>query len=111
LFVIEETVLAEAAVRFGFTPEQAEFRLYVGNFADAGSEQAVREWCATQVVGAGQVLVIGDQKVVAVVREVLCPSTIETKPCLRCSNCSTLLERPSHPGQLRMSVVVANVRP
>jgi len=68
--LIRETVVAAAAERFGFRPEQVELRLYVGKFAGAGSEVETRAWCAGQRVGAGPIVVVGSSEVVAIVREV-----------------------------------------
>ncbi len=67
---VRDTVIAGAAERFGFTPEQVELRLYVGRFAGGGSEAATREWCSHQRVGAGPIAVIGAKEVVSAVREV-----------------------------------------
>ncbi|WP_243226101.1 hypothetical protein [Microbacterium sp. CIAB417] len=67
---IRSTVVTAAAERFGFEIEQVELRLYVGKFAGGGSEAAVREWCARQVVGVGPIAVIGAAEVVKTVREV-----------------------------------------
>lgn len=67
---IRSTVVAAAAERFGFTVDQVELRLYVGKFAGGGSEAAVREWCAQQVVGAGPIAVVGAAEVVKTVRGV-----------------------------------------
>lgn len=67
---IRDAVVTGAAERFGFRHYQVELRLYVGKFAGGGSEAAVREWCAEQIVGAGPVVVIGAKEVVETVREV-----------------------------------------
>lgn len=67
---IRSTVVGAAAERFGFEVDQVELRLYVDKFAGGGSEAAVREWCAQQVVGTGPIAVIGATDVVMTVREV-----------------------------------------
>lgn len=68
--LIRGTVVAAAAGRFGFQTDQIELRLYVGRFATSRSEEAVREWCAEQHVGAGPIAVIGASEVVEIVRRV-----------------------------------------
>src|SRR3546814_4111383 len=50
-------------------------RLDGGKFAGAGHEPAVRAWCASQVVGAGPVAVVGASQVVNVVRAVASSKT------------------------------------
>lgn len=52
-----------------------EFRLYVGRFAapvTGRHEREVREWCASQVVGAGPIRVVGLHEVATIAREVAC---------------------------------------
>jgi hypothetical protein len=65
---VREAVLKGAAERFGFSPEAIEMRLYVGKFAGADNEARVREWCLSQVVGAGPIRVVGAEEVVSAVR-------------------------------------------
>ena len=72
---IRDGVVAGAATRFGYDIEQVELRLYVGKFAGAGHESAVRAWCAGQVVGVGPVVVVGASQVVDVVRAVASSKT------------------------------------
>jgi hypothetical protein len=67
---IRDAVVAGAAERFGFDQSQVELRLYVGKFAGGGSEADVRGWCARQIVGKGEIQVIGAAEVVETVREV-----------------------------------------
>lgn len=73
--IIRDGVVAGAAARFGYSIEQVELRLYVGKFAGAGHESAVRAWCANQTVGAGPVVVVGAGDVVDVVRSVASSKT------------------------------------
>lgn len=68
--LVRETVVETAAERFGYPEEQVELRLYVGKFAGAGNEEAVREWCSHQSVGRGPIQVVGAGAVVDAVREV-----------------------------------------
>ncbi len=70
--VVRTRVVAEAAKRYRYRPDQVQLRLYVGRFAGrkAGEhEQRVRAWAAQQHVGGGPIEVIGVQEVVRVVRE------------------------------------------
>lgn len=67
---VRYTVLAEAARRFGYNENQVEMRLYVGRFAGNHSEENVRAWCATQVVGSGPIGVFSAESVVEAVRNV-----------------------------------------
>lgn len=67
---IRSTVIAGAADRFGFSVDQVELRLYVGRFAGGTNEAEARAWCATQIVGAGPIAVVGAAEVVATVRAV-----------------------------------------
>jgi hypothetical protein len=70
--VVRTRVVAEAAKRYRYSPDQVQLRLYVGRFSGrkAGEhEQRVRAWAAEQRVGGGPIEVIGVQEVVRVVRE------------------------------------------
>lgn len=73
--VVRDGVVSGAAARFGYAIEQVELRLYVGKFAGAGHEAAVRAWCGQQSVGAGPVAVIGAGDVVDAVRTVASSKT------------------------------------
>lgn len=71
--VVRDAVLTAAADRYGYRHDQVEFRLYVGRFAapKAGHhERAIREWCATQRVGAGPIRVVGLAEVATIARRV-----------------------------------------
>lgn len=79
---VREAVVAGAAERFGYDLSQVEVRLYVGKFAGGGHEDRVREWCASQVVGAGPIHVVGAREVVESVRAVAGSSTYRDSPVL-----------------------------
>jgi hypothetical protein len=70
--VVRDTVVNSAAERFGYAVEQTELRLYVGKFAGRpGTHDArIREWCASQHVGAGPIKVIAVDEVVDKVRAI-----------------------------------------
>jgi hypothetical protein len=69
---VREAVVAAAADRYGYRPNQVQLRLYVGRFSGRKArqhEQQVRAWAAEQHVGCGPIEVFGVHKVVEVVRE------------------------------------------
>jgi hypothetical protein len=68
--VVRAAVVAGAAERFGFRTDQVELRLYGGKFARADSEQVIRDWCDTQVIGVGPIRVLNASAVVDTVRAV-----------------------------------------
>lgn len=60
--VVRDVVLDGACTRYGYEPEQVEFRLYVGKFV-ASTKPAlhagpIKAWCAAQHVGAGPIRVV-----------------------------------------------------
>lgn len=67
---LRKEVVAAAAKRYGFSPEQVYLRLYVGKFAgrNGSDEELVRAWCATQRVGAGPIEVVGLKQLIEQVR-------------------------------------------
>ena len=67
---IRDGVLSEACARFGYAPDQAEMRLYVGKFAGGTNEFRVRQWADEQIIGACPLREVGAAEVVQVVREV-----------------------------------------
>ena len=70
---IRSAVLDGACERYGYLPEQVEFRLYVGRFAgpnDGRHEREVRIWCASQRLGAGPIRVFNLADVAVVARRV-----------------------------------------
>lgn len=80
--VIRDGVLAEAAKRFHYLPEQISIRLYVGKFAGTKTgahEKAIRKWCAAQPV---PIQVYGLPEVVAKVREAATSKTYRDNPVL-----------------------------
>lgn len=69
--VVRTAVVAEAAKRYRYHPNQVQLRLYVGRFSGrkAGEhERRVRAWAAEQHVGGGPIDVIGVREVVRIVR-------------------------------------------
>jgi hypothetical protein len=70
--VVRTRVVAEAAKRYRYRPDQVQLRLYVGRFSGrkvGEHEQRVRAWAAKQHVGRGPIEIIGVQEVVRIVRE------------------------------------------
>ena len=69
---MRETVIDEAAKRYGYRTDQVQLRLYVGRFAaptKGTNESAIHTWAAAQHAGAGPIEVIGVDKVVQLVGE------------------------------------------
>ena len=70
---LRAAVVEAASKRFGYSTGQVRLRLYVGRFAgsrpgEASHEQRIRDWCAGQMVGGGQIEVVDVHEVVARVR-------------------------------------------
>jgi hypothetical protein len=68
---VRDGVIQAAAERFGYQPGQVHLRLYVGRFAgpkQGHHEKRIREWCKTQIVGAGPIEVFGVEDVVSKIR-------------------------------------------
>jgi hypothetical protein len=64
---IRKQVVAKAAKEYGYRIKQIQLRLYVGRFAGPKQgihEEGIREWAASQNVGAGPIQVIGVKEVV-----------------------------------------------
>jgi len=83
--VIRDGVLSQACQIYGYTPEQVQFRLYVGRFAAPNTgahERAVRAWAATQQVGAGPITVHGLEEVAALARTVAASTTYRDSAAL-----------------------------
>jgi hypothetical protein len=80
--VIRDGVVAGAAARYGYRPDQVELRLYVGKFAgrSGGDEAAVREWCAAQTVASGPITVVALNDVIEKVRSVALQRTYLNNP-------------------------------
>jgi hypothetical protein len=82
---IRETVVGEAAARFGYRTDQVELRLYVGRFAAPSKgthEEQIREWCANQHVGAGCIEVFGLDSVINQVRGAAAAKQYRNHPVL-----------------------------
>ncbi|WP_407343341.1 hypothetical protein [Pengzhenrongella phosphoraccumulans] len=83
--VVRDAVLEGASRRYGYSPDQIEFRLYVGRFAGekTGShESRIRAWCGAQAIGAGSVRVFGLQEVARAARRVALSPTYRDNPAL-----------------------------
>jgi hypothetical protein len=68
---VRDAVIEAAAERFGYQPSQVHLRLYVGRFAGPNQghhEKRIRDWCASQIAGAGPIEVFGVEDVVSKVR-------------------------------------------
>jgi hypothetical protein len=68
---VRDAVIEAAAERFGYQPSQVHLRLYVGRFAgptQGHHEKRIRDWCASQIAGAGPIEVFGVEDVVSKVR-------------------------------------------
>jgi hypothetical protein len=70
---VRDAVVRGACKRYGYRSDEVELRLYVGRFAAPSSghhERDIREWCASQVVGAGSIRVVGLRDVAVIARQV-----------------------------------------
>lgn len=82
---VRDAVIDGASKRYGYPIDQIELRLYVGKFAGsktAEHERRIREWAATQIVGAGPIRVFGLQDIVATARQVASSKTYRDNPAL-----------------------------
>lgn len=82
---VRSQVIAGAANTYGYPEDRVHVRLYVGKFAapKAGThEQRIREWCATQYLGAGPIEVIGLKDVVAAVSRAAAHKQYRDNPVL-----------------------------
>jgi hypothetical protein len=83
--VVRDAVIDGASKRYGYPIDQIELRLYVGKFAGskmAEHERLIREWAATQIVGAGPIRVFGLQDIIATARQVASSKTYRDNPAL-----------------------------
>jgi len=83
--VIRSGVVAAAAERYGYTPNQVALRLYVGRFAapvKGTHEPAIRQWAATQTVGGGPIEVYGLSDVIQAVLTAAASKTYRDNPVL-----------------------------
>jgi hypothetical protein len=79
---VRDGILSEASKQYGYSPEQVEFRLYVGHFNSVAQEIATREWCNSQTVGSGPVKVISVDEIVNVVKAKAASKTYQNNPAL-----------------------------
>ncbi|MGS2618289.1 hypothetical protein ACVCAH_27740 [Micromonospora sp. LZ34] len=82
---VRDAVVLGAAQRFGYRVDHVELRLYVGRFAapTTGTHEAkIRDWCATQHVGAGPIQVLGVSDVVAKVVQAAAKKQYRNNPVL-----------------------------
>lgn len=61
---VRDGILASASSRFGYRPDQIEFRLYAGHFNSVNQELLTREWCGSQIVGSGPIQVFSIDQIV-----------------------------------------------
>lgn len=83
--IVREAILVGASSRYGYSPDQIEFRLYVGKFAGSKRgthEPVIREWCGSQHVGAGPIGVHGLAEVALAARRVADRKTYRDNPAL-----------------------------
>jgi hypothetical protein len=83
--LIRSGVVASAAKRYGYAEEQVALRLYVGRFAapvKRTHEPPIRDWAATQIVGAGPIEVYGLSDVIEAVRTAAASKTYRDNPVL-----------------------------
>jgi hypothetical protein len=83
--VVRGAILEGAAERYGYSPDQVEFRLYVGKFAGdkhRGHERRIRAWCADQAVGCGAIKVVGLDEVATAARRVAGSKAYRDNPAL-----------------------------
>jgi hypothetical protein len=83
--VVRDAVVEGASKRYGYPIDEIELRLYVGKFAGdkTGSHgRLIREWAATQIVGAGPIRVFGLPDIIATARQVASSKTYRDNPAL-----------------------------
>lgn len=83
--VVRGAVIDGASKRYGYPVDQIELRLYVGRFAGAKTgehERLIREWAATQIVGAGPIRVFGLKDIIVTARQVALSKTYRDNPAL-----------------------------
>lgn len=83
--IVRAAVLDGASRHYGYSPDQVEFRLYVGKFAGGKSgehERQIREWCTAQVIGRGPMKVFGLVEVARAARRVAASKTYRDNPAL-----------------------------
>ncbi|MBN2176028.1 MAG: hypothetical protein JW722_00020 [Demequinaceae bacterium] len=65
---MRDEIVSQATHHLGYRVDQVELRLYAGKFGGVEHQRAIREWCATQVVGASSIKVFSADEVVDAVR-------------------------------------------
>lgn len=90
-FYIRESVMRQAAERYGYGIEQVELRLYAGKFA-GGHEAEVREWCANQQAGAGEIKVYNASEITTIVKRIAESKTYRDNPVLTTLKLLNLIE-------------------
>ncbi len=78
---VRESVIKDAAKRFGYSPKQVELRLYVGKFKP-GDEAMIRKHLGMIRTGAGPVKVIGLLEVLEKVRPLSDSKTYYDNPVI-----------------------------
>lgn len=79
---IRNGILGAVCTKYGYRPEQVEFRLYGGHFASDGQELEIREWAANQNIGVGAIGIYNATEVVGVVQEMAKHKTYSDNPSL-----------------------------
>lgn len=79
---IRKGILGAVCEKYGYRPEQVEFRLYGGHFASDAQELAIREWASTQSIGVGAIGIFNATEVVGVVQEMAKHKTYSDNPSL-----------------------------
>jgi hypothetical protein len=79
---VRDGVLKAACERYGYKPDQVEFRLYGGRFQSDANEAVIREWAAGQKVGSGPIRVFNAEEVVGLVQEMAKHKTYSDNPSL-----------------------------
>lgn len=79
---IRDGVLKAACDRYGYRPNQVEFRLYGGKFQSDKAESEIRDWADLQKVGVGPIRVVNAEEVVGLVQEMAKHKTYSDNPSL-----------------------------
>lgn len=83
--VVRDAVINAASKRYSYPIDEIELRLYVGKFVGDKTgehERLIREWAATQIVGAGPIRVFGLKDIIATARQVASSTTYRDNPAL-----------------------------
>ncbi len=82
---IRDGIVAAAATRYGYRPDQVHMRLYVGKWASTrgvDNRQATIDWCGGICAGAGPIEVVDLDTVVADVRKAASSNTYLDDPII-----------------------------